>query len=107
MPRGLCASWTLPTSSSGSWTRGVVNNRAELARLHGISRARVTQVLALRSLHPELVRWLRDLVDTAPQQVPSERRLRALLRVPGPEQLRAAAGLWPSLAEDAVEGVSL
>jgi hypothetical protein len=64
--------------------RGGVN-RAELAREHGVSRARVTQVLKLRRLHPEVVAWVR-----ANPGVVSERRLRPLLAMTAQAQLRAA-----------------
>jgi len=39
----------------------VVNNRAALARLHGISLARVTQVMALLRLHTDVVGFVRDV----------------------------------------------
>jgi hypothetical protein len=55
--------------------RGVVNNRAELARRHGISRARVTQVMALLRLPIEFRSELRCRAN-AGERVPSERSLR-------------------------------
>jgi len=67
--------------------RGGVN-RADLAREHGVSRARVTQVLKLRQLHPELVAWVRENPGLV-----SERRLRPLLEMAPAAQLRAARAL--------------
>jgi len=55
--------------------RKVVNNRAELARLYGISRARVTQLMALLRFPQEFRDELRRRA-AAGQRVPSERALR-------------------------------
>ncbi len=75
---------------------GVANNRAALARLHGISRARVTQVMALLRLHPDLVRFVRA-AGSVGARTPSERRLRPLTRLPRDAQLTAASRLLPKL----------
>lgn len=60
--------------------RGAVNNRAELARLHGISRARVTQLMDLLWLPPRTRAVLRDRAACG-TPIPSERRLRLALRL--------------------------
>lgn len=69
--------------------RGVVNNRAELARLHGISRARVTQLMALLKLPQDFRDELRRKFE-AGEQVPSERSLRRWSVVGGPPRNWAA-----------------
>jgi hypothetical protein len=58
--------------------RGVVNNRAELARMHGISRARVTQLMGLLRLPEDVRRELRRR-GAAGERLPSERDLRGAL----------------------------
>src|SRR5690606_29971366 len=63
-------------------------NQADLAREHGVSRARVTQVLALLRLHPEVLAWARANASSV-----SERRLRPLIRLDPRAQLRAVKGL--------------
>ncbi len=57
-------------------------NRADLAREHQISRARVTQVLKLLELHPTILDWVREHPREA-----SEHRLRPLLNLPPQRQL--------------------
>jgi len=69
-------------------------NRAELAREHGITRARVTQLLALLSLPAEVLAWIRERGEHEPRL--SERRLRPLLSLTRVQQLRAVAALFPS-----------
>jgi len=67
---------------------GVVNTKAEIARLHGLSRARVTQVLSIFRL-PESV--LDALLDSCREDGPhcTERQLRPILRLPESAQLAA------------------
>jgi hypothetical protein len=59
--------------------------RADLAREHGVSRARVTQVLKLLGLHP----GIRAYVAAYPEMA-SEYRLRPLLALSSSEQLSCA-----------------
>lgn len=76
--------------------RGVVNNRAELARLHGFSRARVTQLMGLLRLAPEIGAELRGRA-AAGERVPSERRLRVLFDFSHPDQWLALAEVLPPI----------
>jgi DNA-binding CsgD family transcriptional regulator len=69
-------------------------SRAALAREYGITRARVTQLLALLSLPDEVLGWIREQGAREPQL--SERRLRPLLRESKAQQLRAMAALFAS-----------
>lgn len=43
--------------------QGLVSSRAELARKEGVSRARITQILYLLRLHPEIREYLTSLTD--------------------------------------------
>jgi len=58
--------------------RGKYTSRAELARKKGISRARVTQILNLLKLHPEVQEKVIKLGDPIPSGSVSERKLRGL-----------------------------
>jgi hypothetical protein len=72
---------------------GEVDRRSELAARFGITRARVTQVLALNRLEPSI----RAHALLHPRV--SERTLRPLLLLGHAEQLRAASSKvpgWPS-----------
>jgi hypothetical protein len=65
----------------------LVDNRDELAQRYGISRARVTQVMNLLKLPPELL----DLLAESGSSKYSERQLRRILALPSPEDQIAAA----------------
>lgn len=65
---------------------GKCTSRADLARKLGVSRARVTQVLRLLDLAPEVVAFVAALGDPLPRPVISERTLRPLLNLPAKEQ---------------------
>ena len=68
-------------------------NRADLAREHQISRARVTQVLKLLNLHPSILAWVREKPRLA-----SEHRLRPLLNLPLQQQMVEAERRVPGFA---------
>jgi hypothetical protein len=89
----LLASLTLAEDLRARHDVGGVN-RAELAREHRITRARVTQLLALLSLPAEVLDWIRECAVDEPRL--SERRLRSVLSVSKSQQLRAVAALFPS-----------
>jgi hypothetical protein len=59
----------------------VVNNRSELAKRYGISRARVTQLMNLLDLAPEIQEYLLQLQDRKSVRGYSERRLRTLVQL--------------------------
>jgi hypothetical protein len=65
---------------------GECATRADLARKLGLTRARVTQVLGLLELTPEVVEALAALGDPLPKPVVTERSLRSLLVLPAEEQ---------------------
>ena len=60
---------------------GVVNNRAEIARRCGLSRARVTQVMSLLHLPDEIQEYVLSLPPRE-QQLYSGRRLREIVALP-------------------------
>ena len=68
-------------------------NRADLAREHQVSRARVTQVLKLLNLHPTILRWVREHPRAG-----SEHRLRPLLDLSPRAQLLEAEGALAGFA---------
>lgn len=79
-----------PIAVAQEWQRllstGVCVSRADLARQLGVTRARVTQVLSLLALTPEVIDGLTTLGDPLPGPTVSEHRLRALLKRPATEQ---------------------
>jgi len=70
-------------------------SRADLARKLGASRARITQVLNLLYLAPEVVETIAALGDPLPRPFITERSLRLLWGLPSDEQIRAARRLVP------------
>lgn len=65
---------------------GECASRADLARKLGRSRARVTQVLGLLELTPEVVEALAALGDPLSRPIVTERGLRSFLNLPASEQ---------------------
>lgn len=61
-------------------------SKAELARSLGISRARVSQVLELLDMAPEVVEAITNLGHPLPSPIISERALRPLVHLPVEEQ---------------------
>jgi hypothetical protein len=58
---------------------GEVRNQAELARIKGISRARVTQILNLLKLDKSIIDNLEQIGDPMNKKVISERELRKII----------------------------
>ena len=58
---------------------GEVKNHAELARIKGISRARVTQILNLLRLGKNIISNLEQIGDPIDRKVISERELRKII----------------------------
>ena len=75
---------------------GEIRDHANLAYLAGISRARVTQIMKLLYLAPEIQESILDLPPTTKGRDPvSERSLRPLAATPEwPTQRRLWASLW-------------
>jgi hypothetical protein len=76
-------------------SEGVVTDQAELARLGHVSRARVTQIMNLLNLAPDIQEQLLDLQNVgSAKSALTERRLRSImLRSCWVEQLR----VWQSV----------
>lgn len=72
-------------------------NQSALARLHGLTRARVTQVLNVLKLHPAILAALRALTPGPHARLYTERRVRRLEGLPPDEQLRKVEGVFPAL----------
>jgi ParB-like chromosome segregation protein Spo0J len=58
---------------------GKVKNQAELAKLKGISRARVTQILNLLKFDKNIIDHLEKIGDPMERKVISERKLRNMI----------------------------
>jgi hypothetical protein len=61
-------------------------SQAEFARKRGISRARVTQVLRLLNLAPDVLKAIAALGDPLPSRVLTERTLRSMVHRSAEEQ---------------------
>ena len=60
---------------------GEVRNAAELARTHEVSRARISQIMGLLRLAPEILGYIDTLGDRDGVYYLTERRLRELMRI--------------------------
>ena len=73
-----------------AWQRqlevGDVDTQAEIARREGITRARVTQVMAMLRLAPEIREHILSMSKTTQQPAISERALRPIAQVEDPKQ---------------------
>ena len=67
---------------------GAVKRRADLARRFTLSRARVTQLLDLHMLHPDILRYARNLRGVGPRYL-STRYLMRLASLSQDEQIEA------------------
>lgn len=59
--------------------KGKVKNQAELAKIKGISRARVTQILNLLKLDKSIIDKVEQIGDPMDKKVISERELRKII----------------------------
>lgn len=59
--------------------------KAEIARIAGISKARVTQVMNLLKLHPDIQKYLDDTKYDPDTKLPTERRLRDVAAIQNSE----------------------
>jgi hypothetical protein len=79
-------SWRNPIALAREWqlalSDGKCSSRADLARELGLTRARVTQVLGLLDLAPDVVHAIAELGDPLPRPIVTERMLRPLLKLP-------------------------
>jgi len=58
---------------------GQVKNQAELARIKGVLRARITQILNLLKFEKGIINSLEEIGDTMVKKVISERKLRKII----------------------------
>ena len=65
---------------------GEVDTRAEIARREGITRARVTQVMAMLQLAPEVQRHILAMPESVGRPAISERALRPITQIQDHEQ---------------------
>jgi hypothetical protein len=74
-----------------------VRTQAELAAREGVSAMRVSQVLALLKLDPDILEAIRSLAPGTPERLVSERALRAITGLSGERQLAEVEKLAPRL----------
>ena len=67
-----------------------MKNQADLARTFRLTRARVTQLLQLLDLHPDILAYAKGLPPGTPTKMVTERGLRPLLKLKPEQQLRKA-----------------
>jgi len=95
--RGSPKSYRNPIVLAREWQEALKNgdcaSKAVLARKLGVSRARVTQVLRLLSLDPEVLATIARLGDPLPSRIVTERRLRPIVGLPPKEQRQHLATL--------------
>ncbi|MCK4680714.1 hypothetical protein KAT82_06280, partial [bacterium] len=76
---------------------GEVRNQAAIARREGFTRARVTQIMGLLRLAPEIQRRILSMPDMVRQPTISERALRPIAQIEDPkQQLAEFRGLSPA-----------
>jgi hypothetical protein len=75
---------------------GDCSSPADLARKLGVSRARVTQVLRLLRLAPEVLKRIAALGDLLPSPIVTERRLRPIVNLPAAEQRQRVEAILAS-----------
>ena len=69
---------------------GQVHNQAEIARREGITRARVTQVMALLHLAPEIQQHILSMPDAVRRPAITERALRPIAQLKDTKEQRRA-----------------
>ena len=75
---------------------GEVRNQAEIARRESITRARVTQIMGMLRLAPEIQEQIQSLIDIANRSTVTERILRPIETIMDPnEQVRKFRKLLP------------
>jgi hypothetical protein len=72
--------------------------RADVARRFGLTRARVTQLLNLLELQPEIVAYVRGLPPGTPARFITEKMLQPFTQLPAAAQLQAAEELLPGFS---------
>jgi len=81
-----------PIALAQEWQRRLVNGEcsslADLSRKLRVSRARVTQLLRLLRLTPEVLKAIASLGDPLPSPIVTERKLRRIVNLPSEEQTR-------------------
>jgi len=103
-PRRITKASRNPIALAREWqdalNLGMCLSRADLARKLGVTRARVTQVLGLLDLAPEVVHAITELGDPLSRPIVSERMLRPLLKLPVDRQMARLQAICPSTNSD-------
>jgi DNA repair protein RadC len=72
---------------------GEVNNQADLAKIKGISRARITQILNLLKLDKSIIDKLEKLGDPIKSEIITERMLRPYVNK-SPQEQKTLLNIW-------------
>ena len=102
--RDFCTARALAIRLEHLLATGLVKDQAEIARTAGITRARVTQIINLTQLAPDIQEAILNLVPTT-DHVPRfrEREVRTIAIVPNWEKQRM---LWKRLVKQTSKGKS-
>lgn len=78
---------------------GLVKHFAELADANGLARPRVTQLMKLLMLPPEVLRFVKSLGPGLRPNAITERKLQRLFRLPGARRMEEARKCLPGFKE--------
>jgi len=77
---------------------GAATTRTALARQYRLTKPRVTQLMELLHLHPDILAYVRNLPSSTPERLVTERKLRRLVKLPLPRQVSEAVKSLPGFA---------
>jgi hypothetical protein len=77
---------------------GEAPSLAYLARANGLTRARMTQLMNLLKLHPDIISYIRAMPKAPRDTWVTEARLRTISALPHPKQLAQATRALPGFA---------
>ena len=70
---------------------GEAPTRTSIARRYGLTKPRVTQLMDLLLLHPDILDYVRNLPPGTPERMVTEKKLRQFTKLPASQQLVRAA----------------
>jgi len=99
-----------PVTLAWEWQAALENgdcsSKADIARMLGISRARVSQVLRLLRVSPEILDKIAAIGDPMPRPIVTECRLRPIVELPPVEQKRSIEATLPIVVEPSFCGLT-
>jgi hypothetical protein len=79
---------------------GEAPTRTWIARRYGLTKPRVTQLMDLLLLHPDILDYVRNLKPGTPDRLVTEKGLRSLVRLPHDAQLARARRQVPGFGQN-------